>query len=199
MVRPARILIILAILLIPAISFSAPLKPRPLAGIGLLRLTPLPLQNGPAVKSIVLYREPGIGRIIEMDISDLPSLLPALKGDTGEILLSVTRKHGEWVKVIYDDSGREGWLHMARHWQYQPWDTFLKGREVRLLNGLRKNFYQLHATPVAKAPSTGTLTRRESLRVVDVQDNWILVLVDLASSGWLRWRDDDGRLMISVE
>jgi hypothetical protein len=43
------------------------------------------------------------------------------------------------------------------------------------------------------------MTPKQAFRVVKVQRDWVMVLLDQNTLGWLRWRDDDGRLLISVE
>ena len=126
-------------------------------------------------------------------------MTPAISNPPAIYHLAVTRKNGSWVKVIFDDSGREGWLAMDRGWKFQSWTKYLKGGEVKLLNGLRKEFYQLKTAPSSSSLPTMPVSRDKKLRVVEIDDNWMLVLVDFANSGWLRWKDDDGRLLISVE
>jgi hypothetical protein len=155
-------------------------------------------EKGVAIPSITLYREPGVGRIADVDLSDFPSMAPAMKTSGTSQHLAVTKKKGDWIKVIFDDSGREGWLTMPRGWDFQSWDKYLKGGEVRLLNGLRKDHYQLRTSP-SSPQSAGSVTREKNLFVVEIDGSWMLVLVDFANSGWLRWKDDDGRFLISVE
>jgi hypothetical protein len=159
-----------------------------------------PLTNAPEkLPTLILYQEPGIERFAEVEISDLPSLTPILQSTSGKALLAVTRIKDGWAKVIYDESGSEAWLAIDRHWRHEQWATYLRGRELRVLNGLRKEYLQLRATPAPRAQALEALTRQKSLRVIEVQENWALVLVDLQSSGWLRWRDDDGRFLVSLE
>jgi len=192
-------IILLLLLFSTASASAAPPRPRPLAGNGLLSISPSLGPKGAESFTLPLYQEPGTGRFADIDSSDLPSLATALKGNPAELLLVVTRKKGKWIKVIYDESGREGWLAMDRRWRYQPWDWYLKGREVRLLAGLKKEFYTIRTAPSHIAPTVETVTRQKGLRVIEVSDAWMLVIVDLSVSGWIRWRDDDGRFLISVE
>ncbi len=88
---------------------------------------------------------------------------------------------------------------MDRRWSYQLWDRYLKGRGIRLLAGMKKEFYNLRTAPASVAPTVETVTSQKGLRVIEVNDTWVLVLVDFSVSGWVRWRDDDGRFLISVE
>jgi hypothetical protein len=179
-------------------AWSAPPKPRPLAGIGILALHPVSLESGGA-PSLTVYREPGVNRISDLEFSELPSMAPAIKASPGVSHLAVTRKKGDWVKIIFDDSGREGWLEMERGWEFREWSKYLRGGEVKLLNGLRKELYQLKATASAQSQSIGAISKEKKLLVVELDGFWMLVLVDFENSGWLRWKDDDGRLLISVE
>lgn len=191
--------IILLLLFCAASASAAPTKPRPLCGNGLLTISPSLGSKAAGPILLPLYQEPGTGRFADIDSSDLPSLATVLKGNPSELLLAVTRKKGEWIKVIYDESGREGWLAMHHRWRYQPWDRYLEGREVRLLTGLKKEYYSLRSAPSSSAQTVETVIRQKGLRVIEVSDAWMLVIVDLSVSGWIRWQDDNGRFLISVE
>jgi len=189
----------LLLLLTSSLACGAPPKPRPLAGNGILTIAS-PIANAPdKLPALILYQEPGIGRFAEVEISDLPSLTPILQSTSGKALLAVTRTKDGWAKVIYEESGSEAWLAIDRHWRHEQWANYLRGREIRVLNGLRKEYLQLRATPAPRAQALESLSRQKSLRVIEVQENWALVLVELQSSGWLRWRDDDGRFLVSIE
>ncbi len=172
---------------------------RPLSGNGLLTIAYSLGSTGGASLPLSLYQEPGTVRFAEIDASELPSLSTVLKSNPSELQLAVTRKKAGWIRVVYDESGREGWLAMDRRWVYQPWDRYLKGREVRLMAGLRKEFYALRTAPSSIAPTVETLPRQKGMRAIEVSDAWMLVIVDLSVSGWIRWRDEDGRFLISVE
>jgi hypothetical protein len=87
---------------------------------------------------------------------------------------------------------------MDRHSQFNPWQRYLAGREVRLLAGLKKEYYQLKSAPSITAPVVKPLTRQTGIRAIEVSDSWLLVIADNSHSGWIRWRDDDGRLMVSL-
>ena len=39
----------------------------------------------------------------------------------------------------------------------------------------------------------------KNLRIIEIRDEWALVLVDLTTHGWLRWKDNDGRFAISID
>lgn len=148
---------------------------------------------------VTLYREPGVGRIVDLDISDIPLLSAVLRPASEKQLFAVTRRKGDWVRIVYDEAGREGWFVPPRQWSFYSWDRFLRGREVRPAGGLKKEYLQLYAEPSAAAPVLESMDRDRSLRVLDVSDNWLLVLVDMARPGWFRWKDDDGRFLVSVE
>ena len=172
----------------------APPKPRPYTGIAALVLH-LPLAQPVANPTIVLYQEPGVGRIGEFPLTRLPRF--ALADGT---LLAVMGKKGKWLKVAYDEAGREGWLESARSWECQPWEQFLRGRLVRLLPGIRKEYHTLRNEPSDSAsqldPSSG---QHDALRVIEVKGDWAMVMAGTAFYGWLRWRDADGRFLISID
>lgn len=180
-------------------TLAAPAKPRPHSGDGILIIRPLPSMGDEPCCSLPLYREPGVERVAEVKGNELPSLAPALQGRIGEFTAAVTGKKGDWLHIIYDDAGREGWLENSRSWEYAAWNTFLKGRAAKVLPGLRKELYLLRRDPSPAAPQIETLSRQKNLRIIEIRDDWALVLVDLAAYGWLRWRDNDGRFTISLD
>lgn len=163
--------------------------PRPYSGCGVLILRQ---GGGWQPEALTLYQEPGVLRVAEKT----PASLPRLAGSDNEPLLSVTERRGGWVSIALDDAGRQGWLEQARAWEYSPWREFLPGRALKLLPGLKKEWYQLLSAPGASGSLAGTLSRNQEVRVLQVQEDWVRVE---APSGWLRWRDPDGRLTVSLE
>jgi hypothetical protein len=172
---------------------------RPLSGNGVLIIRPLNPEFPVAPGPIPLYRDPGVARIAERPAGEIPRLSSILNTPAGEYPLAVMRKKGNWLLIAYDDAGREGWMEMARWWNYTSWDDFLKGRVLRLLPDLNKGVYALRSGPSATAPQTGTPPVKNSLRIIDVTDDWVLVVADSGQQGWLRWRDGDGRFLVSLE
>jgi hypothetical protein len=152
-----------------------------------LALRPVP---GAEEVPIGVYAEPGLQRISELAI---PSL-PRLGGLQQEPLVAVTACKGGWVRLAYDDAGREGWIKLLRSWEYLPWQEFLPGRMVRISPGMKKGCYSLRGRPDEGSTGRGTLTRDQPARVLQVEDDWARLQ---APSGWFRWRDGDGRLTVS--
>jgi hypothetical protein len=182
--RPLKLLPLLFLLLCTPQAHSAG-RPRPDSGCGVLTL-----QTAPGER-LVLYREPGVARLAELD----SSRLPRLAGTPEAPLFAVSGRSGGWSRVPYDDAGREGWLGQRRRSQYRPWQEFLPGRAVGMLPGLKKRLYALHDTPDEAAPERGETPRNRSLRIVKVRGDWALAG---SPAGWFRWRDGDGRLTISL-
>ncbi|QXE89385.1 SH3 domain-containing protein [Geomonas subterranea] len=163
--------------------------PRPYSGCGVLILKK---GAGWHPDSLALYQEPGVRRVAETT----PGALPRLSGDDAEPLLAASERRGGWVRVALDDAGRQGWLEKARGWEYREWRDFLPGRTVRLLPGLKKEWYQLRLSPGGEASPAPPLSRDREVRVVEVAQEWARIE---APAGWLRWRDPDGRLTVSLK
>ncbi len=188
--------VLLLTLIVPAAD-AAPPPPRPDAGIGALLVRTAPGATTPPV--LVLYREPGVGRIAEKNVTSCPNLAFILKTPAGEFPLVVTALKDGWMRVIYDDAGRAAWVDPSRRWNYLRWEEFLKGKEASLLRGLKKGFYVPRSGPDELAPELEPLTPERSLRILEVAGDRIRVLIDLTVIGWLRWRDEDGRFLITLE
>ncbi len=195
--RPA---ILLFALLVPLSSWGAPAKPRPAAGVGLVIIRPLSPPRYADISSVTLYREPGVGRVGTLATKGLPGLAQVIAGgDRGDFVLAVLAKKGDWLRVAYDDAGHEAWLALARPWHYLSWEAFLRGKRARLLPGLQKEYYLLRTGPAPSSREAATLTRNTPFRVVKIRDEWALVARSATLSGWLRWRDGDGRLLITLD
>ncbi|MBU5614308.1 SH3 domain-containing protein [Geomonas azotofigens] len=163
--------------------------PRPYSGCGVLILKQ---GAGWQPESLALYQEPGVQRVADTT----PQALPRLAGDDAEPLLAANERRGAWVRVALDEAGRQGWLAQARGWEYREWRDFLPGRTVRLLPGLKKEWYQLRLSPGGEASTLAPLSRDREVRVVEVEKEWARIE---APAGWLRWRDPDGRLTVSLK
>ncbi|WP_243688891.1 hypothetical protein [Geotalea toluenoxydans] len=116
-------------------ALAAIAPPRPFSGEGLLVIRPFPSRSSEPCCTLPIYGEPGVERITDLERSDLPSLTPVIQGRTGEYSAAVTGKKGNWLHIVYDDAGREGWLESSRAWEYVTWNHFLKGRAQNFCPG----------------------------------------------------------------
>lgn len=189
-------LLLLAVAWAPSVV-AAPSDMRPYSGIGILSLAGAAGSDNDHGGAIYLYREPAISRLGELRTATVPRYEQLFGRNPSAPLLIVTVRKGDWLRVVFDDAGREAWMAPRRRDLFQPWDAFLKGRTCRLLAAIPKQYYQLYKQPGRGA--TGTMTPKQPFRVVKVRRDWALVMPDQNTLGWLRWRDDDGRLLISVE
>ncbi len=188
--RPFQLLILLILLTaIPSLADAAP-RMRPYTGIGVLQL-PSTADSEP----FRLYNEPGIFRCCDIEPASLKRLNEWLFGeDEGSFLLVVDRK-GDWLEVEHDDAGRTGWLMPERRCIYKPWNQFLKGKQVRFLNISPKKFMQVLTSP-GGSPQGRQLSAKEPMKVILAQEDWLYVLLNQNNAGWVRWRDNDGRLLV---
>lgn len=186
-----RLVLILLWLLLP-LSSHASVPMRPYSGIGVLTLSTL----GPA-EPIPLYHDPGISRCCMFPLTDLGRLNTWLFGSDPPPHLLVTTRRGDWLEVEYDDAGRTAWLKPERRWNYTPWEQFLKGRMVQFLRNSPKKQQQVVPRP---GTAEGTpLTSNRLMKVILAQGDWVYVLLDQNSAGWIRWRDSDGRLLVGFD
>jgi hypothetical protein len=191
---PTLFLIILLLAVYTAFAApSAPPKMRPYSGIGMLML---PVAGNGLTDSLPLYEEPGLSRLGSLNPNRIPRYDWIFGAISSAAPLIVTGRKGPWLRVAYDDAGREAWLNPARPGAFQSWDFFLKDHVSRLLPGLQKKYYQLYEQPGRKV--LAPLVPGQFLKVLRLENDWAMVLSDQNSLGWLRWRDDDGRLLIGV-
>jgi hypothetical protein len=185
--------ILLAVHTAFAVSSTAP-KMRPYTGIGILLL---PTTTGDAGDPLPLYEEPALSRLGVLNGTRIP-VYDWIFGTSpvAQPLIVMARK-GTWLRVTYDDAGREAWLNPPRQIAFQAWDLFFKGNVSQLLPGLQKKYYQVFQQP-GTAP-VATLMDKQPFKVLRLENDWAMVLlIEPNSLGWLRWRDEDGRLLIGI-
>lgn len=190
MVRSFVLLVLLLATYLPAHA-AAPVKARPLSGIGVLTV-----RSGGA--DLVLYREPGLGRVSELPSAKLPVIFPPPGPDSGRHHALVLSLRPGWLRIIRDDRESDGWLERRRGDLFQTWEQFLPGRSCSLLAGLRQDSYQMRRDPSSGAETVSSVERGDPLLIGMVAGDWISVRDGRGNDGWLRWRDDNARLMITV-
>lgn len=174
----------------PAVT-AAPPKARTLSGIGILLLS----KDQP---QITLYKEPSLGRIATTDASALP-LSPSIRPPAGYLAAVVTAKKRDWYRILYDDAEREGWIKGASSYRYRRWDELLVGRPIVLLGGLKKEYYQLRNSPDFAAAPLATVGKGAEITGLHSEDDWFEAVIPAKMHGWLRWRDDNSRLVIAIQ
>lgn len=187
----------LTLLLLTAAPAVSQLPMRPYSGIGVLLLAVEHGVDSTQQEPLYLYEEPAVLRIGALDSGRTPPYEWLFTGNSSGVPLIVTARKGEWLRVAYDDAGRLGWLDPRQRGVFQPWSALLKGKPCRLLPGLRKQYYQIFRQP-GKTPLALPMLQKLSFKVVKLDGDWVLAMPDQSTLGWLRWRDEDGRLLISV-
>lgn len=188
-----RLLLALMLFMIAApLAHGALPKARPTTGAGLLVIRPDPAESAP----LPLYEEPGVRRLTVIEPERLPRLPFSVEDG---IPVAVLENRGKWVKIAYDEAGREGWLEIGRRWSYSPWEDFLRGRSARALPGLKKECYLMKKECSEQGANGPALTPKKSFRILQVEDDWVQGLLDFSYVGWMRWRDRDGRFLIIID
>jgi SH3-like domain-containing protein len=171
---------------------------RPRAGQGILLLRPAFAEQAETLKALQLYDSPGIKRVATVNADRLPSLSQVVPVPFGIYAIAVTGKRGNWYRLVYDESGREGWIKARQYWVYYRWPDFLPGRHVALLPDLRASLAEVHLEPLDRSPVQGTVSSGQRLRVIEIRDRWMLVQSDDGKSGWLRWCDSNGMMVVAL-
>lgn len=170
---------------------AAPLpRMRPYAGVGVVLFT-----AGHELQ-LPLYEEPGLSRVALLTSSKLPGSEWIFAASDAAPPLIVSARKGNWLRVVYDDAGREAWLEAEPAGRFQTWEQYLKMHTVHLLPGVQPLFYQLLKQPGGK--SLATLTAKHVFKVLKLEGVWAMVLTEQSHIGWLRWSDDDGRLLVGL-
>lgn len=187
--------ILLALLTVSPSFAASPVKARPLAGIGILLIAG---SNPGQASTLRLYREPKLGRIAEVGVEKLPVLTPYIAAGEGRGVAIVIAKRLGWYRILYDDGERDGWVEGRLAGKFLGWSELLPGRRATLLPGLRKEFYQLRREPFLTSDPIELLGRESGIYCIELDGEWLKVLAKGGKAGWLRWRDENRRLLISV-
>jgi len=194
----------MAVFLLPVLVYSASLpaaspvsRMRPYAGMGVLLLPITSLGSDEPFGRLHLHDEPSMSRLENAELALAPRHQWIFAMDTDTVPLMVMARKGDWLKVVYDDAGREGWIKPGQRYGFEIWEEFLVGRVVHLLPGLQKRHYRYYEKPGTEP--LADVTPQQLFRVIQLDNDWVRVQGDRNSSGWLRWQDEDGRLLIGLE
>ncbi len=177
------------------VSAATSVKARIPSGIGILKIKKVPVgANSP----IVIYKEPSLGRLAEIEAGSLPPLAQSIASSALSVPVIVSLKKSGWYRIIYDNGEREGWIEGRSGYQFIKWEDLLINRPVALISGLRKEFYTLHRDATASSEQIESVEKGELFTPLRVNGDWVLLMTDSGAQGWLRWRDDNGRLVIST-
>ena len=188
-------LVVLVVTLASSSGFASPLpRMRPYTGIGLVVLS---WTDSAISQGIPLYADPGLLRVANLNRAGLTGNDWIFGGTETASPLIVSARKGDWLRIYYDDAGREAWLNARYDGNFQSWEQFLKLRMGHMLPGLQSHYYRLLEQPGGRFLMT--LGPKRMFKIIKLEDRWSMVLTDQEQIGWLRWRDDDGRLLVGVE
>ena len=198
--RVHRILsVFLLLFFLPPTTHGALPKQRPYTGSGLLLMRPpAPRDEPDTPATLIFYREPGVGRVVERGYGDIPLLIQIVEPSPWEYPAAAMGKKGGWLNIAYDGAGRTGWVEGMRRWSYVSWEEYLPGRTARFLPWLKKGHYLLRGGPSAAARELKALDAASAVLINRVEGDWMRVTVVPDTEGWLRWRDEEGRFLITV-
>jgi SH3-like domain-containing protein len=174
---------------------AAPPRMRPYTGIGVVVFRQADNSKSQELQ-LQLYKEPGLSRVGMLNRSRLSVNEWIFGLQEGNPPLVVSARKGAWLRIYYDDAGREAWIDPQNKGRFQSWEQYLKRQTGRLLPGLQPKYYQLQQQPGGSL--LATLTPKQEFKVLKLENDWGTVLADQAQIGWLRWRDEDGRLLMGI-
>lgn len=181
---------VLSIYASPGLAASP--RMRPYVGIGLITFSAMDGAQNRNLQ-LPLYEEPGLSRIGVLISSALSGNEWIFGPSEGGLPLIVSARKGDWLRIFFDDAGREAWINSRNEGHFQSWEQYLKLHAGRMLPALQPQYYQLLQQPGGKQLSV--LTPKQVFKVLRVENAWCMVLVGSAQIGWLRWHDDDSRLL----
>jgi hypothetical protein len=168
---------------------------RPYTGIGVVVFRQADNSKSQNLQ-LQLYKEPGLSRVGMLNRSRLSVNEWIFGLQEGNPPLIVSARKGDWLQIYYDDAGRKAWVAPRNKGRFQSWEQYLKRQTGRLLPGLQQKYYQLQQQPGGSL--LAMLSPLQVFKVLKLENEWGMVLADQAQIGWLRWRDEDGRLLMGI-
>jgi len=175
---------------------ASPPRMRPYTGIGLVVFSQYDSSQNRDLQ-LPLYEEPGLSRIGTLDSSKLSGNGWIFSPSEGSLPFIVSARKGDWLRIFYDDAGREAWVDPQNKGHFQSWEQFLKLQTGHMLTGLPPQYYQLKQQPGGKL--LATMTPKQVFKVLKLENSWGMVLTGQTQIGWVRWCDDDGRLLVRLD
>jgi len=103
-----------------------------------------------------------------------------------------------WLRIVYDVAESDGWVERRSSGEFLPWEDLLQRGELSMLYGLRGDYYQLRREAKVDGESLVRVGPEELFSSLAVQGDWLLVKESDGEEGWLRWRDDNSRLLVRI-
>ena len=127
-------------------------------------------------RTLNIYKEPGISRMGMLKSVKCPDTVWSA-GKAPPLIVSARK--GDWLRVSYDDAGREAWMDPQRRGAFQSWEQFLKRQTGRMLPGVPA---VLSAASAARQTAPGPMTARQMFKVVKLENAWGMVMTDQTRS-----------------
>ena len=119
--------------------------------------------------------------------------------------LAVKSRRNNWLEVVVDDQTDETlWLQEGKIVRFKDWLQDMK--EAFAIGRIKSTVNPLRAKPNATAKEV-TFNGRDCFEVEDMKGDWIQVKMQehncsenpkQSVSGWLRWRDENGCLLVEI-
>ena len=111
---------LLAGMTVPGGFAASPPKMRPYAGIGVVVF---PQSDNSITQGVPLqlYAEPGLSRVRMLESSRISGNEWIFGQPEGAPPLIVSARKGKWLRVYYDDAGREAWVEPHNKGRFQTW------------------------------------------------------------------------------
>lgn len=122
---------------------------------------------------------------------------PSKNGQKSSVVpVVVLDKQDNWLKVACSTVEDTAWISMQKEWRYLVWKEYLKSRKIKLLPGLNKEQYNIYDSTEKEV--LAVVTPQDPIEVESIIEDWALVKLGKSQIGWLRWKDANGSLLVSV-
>jgi hypothetical protein len=135
-------------------------------------------------------------------------IFTAFVGSHGAAFLSMEDEDDEWLKVCYDQKHQKfGWIkksegHEAFFWG-EFFNAYARQSGLYFFRDIQRDKRRLYSRPEDNSQAVASFEHAKHINLWLIRGNWMLVKVtnydNTVKTGWIRWRNDEGRLFAFVE
>lgn len=136
---------------------------------------------------------------------EITSSFVAYSKENNLALLSVEIDTDDWFYICYDQKRKLfGWIKKNENTDFITWEDFLNlyGRKlgVYVFNNMPEDYKKLYSQENETSTVVDTFNFPKHISLWLIKGNWMLVKIStydgLLKTGWMRWRCDDGTIMV---
>ncbi len=165
-----------------------------------------PDENSKVLKKIDFEKEAQYQPIIDKTSSLEGTIIVYVPSSSIALVSVESNQENGWYEIYYDQkNGKTGWVKQTNPDAFKTWRsayyTWGKKYGLYIFRNVPEEKKRLYSQDSDTSQALESFTYPKNINFSMIRGNWMLVSVlDLGQHntkiGWIRWRDDDGKLLI---